>query len=302
MARYSSWKGYLKISLVSIPVKAYTASSGSGAKITLNQLHDKCNSRIQYKKTCPIHGEVPSEEIVSGYEYQKGQYVIIDTDEIEKLRSERDKSLNVTSFVNPDTLDPLYHSGKNYYLIPDGPVGQKPYQLIQEAMQKQNVHAVGMVVISKKEELVLVRPVERLLVMTPLNFATEVKEPASFFDELVESDGTQQELDLTAQLVSALTTDNFDLTSYHDQYTEKLTQLIESKVEGKEIVAAPEGEEPKIINLLDAIKASMQQIKVPEKAVEKPAPKTAPSKTTRATKTAPETETAKPAPRKRKSG
>jgi DNA end-binding protein Ku len=310
MARYSSWKGYLKISLVSIPVKAYSASSGSSGKISLNQLHDKCNSRIQYKKSCPVHGEIPSEEIVSGYEYQKGQYVIIDTDELEKLRTESDRSVNINSFVKSDKLDPLYHSGKNYYLVPDGPVGQKAYQLIQEAMLNENVQAVGLVVISKKEEVVVIRPVERLLVMTPLNFTTEVKEPASFFDELVVSAGTAQESELTRQLITALTTDDFDLSTYHDRYTEKLTQLIEAKVEGKEIVAAPAGEEPKVINLMDAIRASMQQIKVPEKTAEKPERKAAPSKTTRATKTTATTDaaktppaaTAKPASRKRKIG
>jgi DNA end-binding protein Ku len=124
MARYSSWKGYLKISLVSVPVKAYTASSSS-AKVSLNQLHAGCNNRIQYKKTCPVHGEVAAAEIVSGYEYTKGQYVVIDTDELEKLRTESDRSINVTTFVTADTIDPLYDSGKNYYLLPDGPVGQK---------------------------------------------------------------------------------------------------------------------------------------------------------------------------------
>ena len=297
MARYSSWKGYLKISLVSLPVKAYTATSSSGGKITLNQLHAPCNSRIQYKKSCPIHGEVPSDEIVSGYEYTKGQYVVIDTDELEKLRTASDRSINVSTFVKADTVDPIYQSGKNYYLLPDGPVGQKPYGLIHEVMEKQGVQAIGQVVISKKEELVLVRPIDRLLVMTPLNFAAEVKEPSSFFDELVESPATKQELQLTTQLIDALTTEKFDLTQYHDVYVEKLTQLIEAKVAGKEVVAPPAGEEPHVINLMDAIKESMKQIKVPAASAEKPARKAAASKTTRAQPAA-----GKTAAKKRKSG
>lgn len=298
MARYSSWKGYLKISLVSIPVKAYTASSSSGGRISLNQLHGECHSRIQYKKTCPIHGEVPSDQIVSGYEYTKGQYVVIDTDELEKLRTESDRSINVNTFVKGDAVDPIYHSGKNYYLLPDGPVGQKPYQLIHDVMAEQDVQAVAQVVISKKEELVVVRAIDKLLVMTPLSFAAEIKEPQSFFDELVESQGSKQELDLTNQLVEALTTDKFDLTQYHDVYTEKLTKLIEAKVAGQEIVAPPAGEEPQVINLMDAIKASMKQIKVPAAAEkEKPARKAAASKTERAAPAA-----GKASTRKRKSG
>lgn len=296
MARYASWKGYLKISLVSVPVKAYTASSSSGGRISLNQLHAECHSRIQQKKTCPIHGEIPNDQIVSGYEYTKGQYVVIDTDELEKLRTESDRSINISTFVKQDTVDPLYHSGKNYYLVPDGPVGQKPYQLIHDAMEHQKVNAVAQVVISKREELVLVRPIDKLLVMTALNFATEVKEPNSFFDELVPAESSKQELALANQLIEALTSEKFDLSAYHDLYTEKLTQLIEAKVAGQEIVAPPSAEQPQVINLMDAIKASMQQVKVPAKA-EKPERKTAASKTERAPaagKTA--------APKKRKSG
>jgi DNA end-binding protein Ku len=295
MARYSSWKGYLKISLVSVPVKAYTATS-SGASISLNQLHAACNSRIQYKKTCPIHGEVPSDEIVSGYEYTKGQYVVIDTDELEKLRTEKDRSINVNSFVPADKIDPIYQSGKNYYLLPDGPVGQKAYQLIHQAMLDKGVHAVAQVVISKKEELVVVRPIEDLLVMTVLNYANEIKEPQSFLDELVKTDTSKQELQLTEQLIGALTTDKFELGQFRDLYTEKLTQLIESKVEGKEIVAPPAGEEPHVINLMDAIQQSLKQTR-PATRAEKPARKAAASKKTR------EAEVEKKSPaRKRKSG
>jgi DNA end-binding protein Ku len=295
MARQSSWKGYLKISLVSVPVKAYTATS-STATISLNQLHAPCNSRIQYKKTCPVHGEVPSAEIVSGYEYTKGQYVVIDTDEVEKLRSEKDRSISVSAFVPAEKVDSLYHAGKNYYLVPDGPVGQKAYQLIHDVMAKQGVHAVAQVVISKKEELVLVRPVDRLLVMTVLNYAAEVKEPQSFFDELVESQGTEQELQLTTQLVNALTNNELNLNQFRDVYTDKLTQLIEAKVAGKEIVAVPAGEMPHVINLMDALAESMKQIKVPGGA-EKPPRKAAASKPARQP-----AETKKAPARKRKSG
>jgi DNA end-binding protein Ku len=295
MARYSSWKGYLKISLVSVPVKAYTASS-STASISLNQLHKECNSRIQYKKTCPVHGEVASDQIVSGYEYAKGQYVIVDTDELEKLRTEKDRSINVNSFVPADKIDPIYQSGKNYYLLPDGPVGQKAYQLIHQAMLDKGVQAVAQVVISKKEELVLVRPIDDLLVMTVLSYANEIKEPQSFLDELVKTESTKQELQLTEQLIGALTVDKFELGQFHDLYTEKLTQLIEAKVAGQEIVAPPAADEPHVINLMDAIQQSLKRTKPAAKA-EKPARKSAGSKKTREV----EVETKAPA-RRRKSG
>jgi DNA end-binding protein Ku len=296
MAGHAYWKGFLRISLVSIPVKAYAATKSS-EKISLNQLHAECHSRIQYRKTCPIHGEVSSDEIVSGYEFEKGKYVVIDPDELEKLRTERDKSIDVSTFVSSDEIDPLYHAGRNYYLLPDAPIGQKPYQLVHHAMAEQGVQAVAQVVLSKKEQLVLIRPVDDLLVMTALNFAAEVRTPASFVDELAKSTATKPEQQLTKQLIEAMTAEKFDLESYHDEYTRKLSQLIEARVAGQELVASPaQASEPQVINLMDAIKASMKQIKIPKTSA-KPARKVAPSKTSRQASAARKT----PA-KKRKSG
>src|ERR1043166_82144 len=129
----AAWKGYLKTSLVAVAVRAYTATE-TGATVSFHQLHGECHSRINYKKTCPIHGEVPNDEIVSGYEYSKDQYVIIDTDELDKLRSEDDKAVKIDSFIKRDAVDPIYFNGKDYYLVPEGPVGQKAYSVIYQGM------------------------------------------------------------------------------------------------------------------------------------------------------------------------
>src|SRR6185503_12645841 len=118
-----------KLSLVSVPVKGYTANVAS-AEIRLNQLHSECHSRIRYQKICPIHGEVPKDEIVLGYEYAKDKYTIVDPDEIDKLRSENDRAINIEEFIAPDVIDPMYLDGRNYYLVPDTPVGQKPYAVL----------------------------------------------------------------------------------------------------------------------------------------------------------------------------
>src|SRR5262249_45964798 len=134
MAARSSWKGFLKLSLVSLPVKAYTAVASGGGESPLNQLHAPWQSRLQYKKTCRLHGEVRNEEIVSGYEYSKGQYVIVDPEELDKLRTEDEKAIKVSAFISPNALDPMYQSGKTYYLVPDGPVGQRPYAVLHQAM------------------------------------------------------------------------------------------------------------------------------------------------------------------------
>ncbi len=287
MAARSSWKGYLKLSLVSVPLKAYTATSSGGSPIRLNQLHKDCNSRIKYQKVCPTHGEVAAADIVMGYEFAKGQYVIVNPDEIDQLRTESDRSISVDAFVTTDAVDPIYHTGKTYYLVPDGPVGQKPYNLLRECMEQEGLHAVARVVISNREQVVLLRPIENLLAMTILEYDAQIKKPVSFADEVVEMESSAEELELTRTLIHALTKDEIDLSSYTDVYTERMTELIETKVQGKELVTPPADEEPQVINLMDALKASVQQVKVPTKAAaaqKKPAKKVSASKKKRTTK------------------
>jgi DNA end-binding protein Ku len=258
----AAFQGQLRISLVSVPVKAFSASVAGSGQISFNQLHESCHRRIQYKKFCPIHGQVTADEIVSGYEYEKDKYVVVDAGEIEKLRTEKDRSVDIQSFVKLEQVDALYQSGKNYYLLPDGVAGQKPYQLIRQAMSAARVCGLAQVVISRREELVMIRPMDQLLVMTVLKYACEMRSPESFAGELVDAKGTKQEQELTAQLIKALTQKTFDLSDYHDKYEERLRELIEAKIEGKDIVAPPPTKaEPDVINLMDAIRKSMRRIK-----------------------------------------
>ncbi|MBA3313934.1 MAG: Ku protein [Planctomycetaceae bacterium] len=290
MARSSSWKGYLRVSLVSVPVRAYTASQSGGGGISFNQLHEPCKSRISYKKECPIHGEVPNDEIVSGYQFAKGQYVVVDPDEIQQLRPQsEDRSIAVDTFVPAGSIDSLYHSGKTYYLTPDEPVGQKPYQLLRAAMAEQGLQAIAQVILTKKEQLVLVRPLGKLLVMSVLDYASHVKAPESFEDEITDSAVGKQELNLAKRLVGDMTRDDLDLSEYKDLYTERVTELVQAKVEGKEIVAPPAEEEPAVINLMDALKKSVAHVKKPaakKTKASRPAPKAAASRTKRTTKKA----------------
>lgn len=254
----SSWKGFIKLSLVSVPVKAYTASA-SGAEIRLNQLNKNTMNRIRYQKTDPDHGEVASEDIVSGYEFAKGQYVVIDPAELEKLRTKSDKSINIGGFIDPAKVDPIFLAGRTYYLLPDGAPGQKPYALLIEGMREKNCYAIAQVVISGKEQLVLLRPQERMLVMHVLNYAHRVKAASAFDDELVDQTLSDEELTLAKTLIDASTLAEFKLDDYKDEYTEKLTKLIQMKVDGQEIVQVTDPEEPKIVNLMEALKQSVAQ-------------------------------------------
>jgi DNA end-binding protein Ku len=258
VAAHASWKGFLKLSLVSVPVKAYTSTS-TGSDITLHQLHAKTHTRIQYKKFAPEVGEVGSEEIVKGYEYAKGQYVIIDEDEIDKLRTESDKSIRIDGFIRPEDLSTIYLGGRTYYLTPDGPVGQKPYNLLLKGMLTNEVCAIAEVVISQKEQVVLLRPIDGVLAMTVLNRKDEVKAASAFKDEISETEMSEAETSLADTLIKASILKQFDFSRYHDVYKEKLTKLIQMKIEGKEVVQVRDPEEPKIINLMEALKRSVAE-------------------------------------------
>jgi DNA end-binding protein Ku len=279
MAARSAWKGFLKLSLVSVPVKAFTSTSSEGGDIRLNQLHKECHSRIQYKKTCPIHGEVTNDQIVSGYEYAKGQYVVVDPEELEKLRTEDDKAVKIDTFVPSDEIDPIYFSGRTYYLVPDGPVGQKPYAVLHQGMVEEKRHAVAQVVLHNREQLVLLRPIGDLLAMTVLNHENEISKPSAFEEEAPKVEATKEERGLIKTLIEASTPKKFDFSRYKDVYTEKLTKLIEAKVAGQEIVAPPVHEQAHIINLMDALRQSVAQVQAAsgEEEEARPPKKTAPS-------------------------
>jgi DNA end-binding protein Ku len=153
----------------------------------------------------------------------------------------------------------VYFSGKTYYLVPDGPVGQKPYSLIRQVMEDEGLVAVAQIVMSGREKLVLVRPVGTLLAMSDLNYDSEVKKASAFEDEVEAVEFQDAELELTKKLVEAFVKEDFDLAAYKDETTEKLAQLIEAKVEGKEIVAAAKADEPQVINLMEALRKSVAE-------------------------------------------
>ena len=259
MAPRTSWKGFLKLSLVSVPVKAYTANN-TEEEMRLNQLHEECHSRVRYKKVCPEHGELKSEDIVSGYEYAKDQYVVIDDEELAKVRKISDKSINIDGFIPPDEVDSVYYAGRTYYLLPDGAPGNRPYALLVQGMVDAGVVGIAQVVISGREQLVMLRPVDRMLVMTVLSYPRKVKAMTPFKDELPDEKPTKAELTLANTLIDASKISEFDFQTYKDSYVEDLTKLIQMKVEGQEIVQAPDREEPKIINLMEALKKSVAEV------------------------------------------
>jgi DNA end-binding protein Ku len=268
----SSWKGFIKLSLVSIPVRSFT-SAESGSEVRLRQLHRECHSPIRYRKVCPIHGEVVNEEIVSGYEYSKGQFVVIEPEERDKLYIESDRSINIEGFVSREAVDPLYYEGKGYYLLPEGAAGLKPYALLRSEMAEKELWGVARVALYGREHLALLRPLDGALNLAMLYYENEVRTPQLFEDELKEPELSEEEKRLTSTLIEASRLPSFDLSRYQDTYRERLQKLIEAKVEGKEIAVAPTAPEPQVINLMDALKKSLARAQGGKAAEERAEPR-----------------------------
>lgn len=254
MARYS-WKGSLRLSLVTVPVQAFNVLAPEGGHIRFHQLHASDHSRIKHVKVCPVHGEVSNDEVVSGYEYAKGQYVIVDPAELDALRTETDKAVHLDTFVDTSAIDPLYLTGQNYYLTPDGAAAAKPYLVLQKAMVEQDKCAVGQGVLFGREQLVAIRPYKDLLLMSVIQYEGAIRDPADY--EIGEARVSATELKLAETLIKASTSKRLDLSAYKDSYSDKLRELIDAKVEGREIVVPPEEEEPTTLNLMDALKKSL---------------------------------------------
>lgn len=257
MAR-PSWSGFLRFNLISIPVKGYNATAGGSGKIGFHLLHSSCHSRIKYKKVCPIHGEVDNDEIVSGYEAAKGQYVTVEKDEKAALKAEDEKTIGIDTFIKANSIDPLYFSGRSYFLVPDGKVAQKPYAVFLDAMKTEHRHAIAQVVFAGRAQVALVRPAGGVLAMSLLVYESEMKKPTDFEDEVKGGSSSAEERNLAQTLIEASTAKHFDLGKYKDEYSTRLARLVEGKSRKRRRSAA-EDEVPAVINLMDALRKSLNQ-------------------------------------------
>lgn len=258
MAR-PSWRGFLRLSLVAVPIEAYPAAAPGKGEIHLNQLHEECHSRIRYKKFCPIHGEVSNDEIVQGYEYAKDQYVVMEPGEREALRTQGERAMNIDRFVPLESIDPFYYSGRNYYLLPDGAAGEKPYRVLSQAMIDEECCALGQIVFSGREEIALIRPVDRVLTMSLLNYASQLKPLSDFSGEVSDERARADELKLARTLIQQTSSTEAGVDQYRDTYTEQFKAAIEAKVEGREVVVPEAEEEVPVVNLMDALRNSLKK-------------------------------------------
>ena len=257
MAARPTWKGFLKVSLVTIPVRVYPATESS-ATISFNQLHEECQTRINQKKWCPhCEREVSSAEVVKGYEFEKGRWVVMDEEDIAKVKTESSKIINLMQFTDADAIDPMYVD-KAYYLAPEGPMAADAYAVMRDGMQGKA--GIGKVAIHGREYLVAIRPHKQGMVMYTLHHAAEIR-TIDQIDELREVRGTVNpaEMKLARQVIESFESD-LDLATYTDEYQEGLRAIIDAKVAGEEIVAQEEVAPPKVVDLMEALRKSLEQV------------------------------------------
>ncbi len=264
MAARPTWKGYLKISLVNIPIKVFPATDAS-ATISFNQLHGECQTRIQQKRWCPkCEREVPHSDIVKGFEFEKGQYVVVDEEDVEKVRVDSTHVINLDKFTDDTAIDPIYFE-RAYYLAPDGPVARGTFAVIREGMKGKA--GVGKMAIHGREYLVKVQPREQGLVMYTLRHANEIRSMDAI-EELAEMPAKvkPEEVKLAKQVMGAFEGE-VDLKEYPDAYQAGLREIIDAKIEGREIVAVEVEAPPKVVNLMEALRKSLDSIGVTRKPV-----------------------------------
>jgi DNA end-binding protein Ku len=269
MSVRSTWKGFLKISLVNIPIKVFPATESSGS-ISFNQLHAECQTRIQQKKWCPhCNREVPNSEIVKGYEFDKGRYVIMADEDIEKVRPESTRVIDLVQFSDAASLDPMFVD-RTYYLAPDGGVASDAFAVMREGMQGKV--GIGKLALYGREYLVAVRPFERGIVMHTLHHAAEMR-GIDAIDELrsVPVSVKPEEMKLARQVIQTFE-QPLNLADYKDEYREGLRRIIDAKVAGEEIVATTAEAPPKVVNLMEALRKSLDTVSAGKKKTAKAAP------------------------------
>ncbi|HAS92977.1 MAG TPA: Ku protein [Clostridiales bacterium] len=245
--------------MVAIPIAMYTATQDND--IHFNQLHAEDNSRIRYKKTCAHCGkEITSNEIVKGYQYDKDKYVVITDEEIEKIKTEKDKSIQILHFAELNQISPVYYE-KTYQAVPE-PGGEKAFELLRSALMAEQKIAIGKTVMGTKDTLMAIIPREEGILISTMFFADEVKEIQK---QYTKPEVSKQELDMAKLLINSMDTP-FDPSKYKDEYQVKLRELIEAKISGREVVAAEPESAGKVIDLMEALKASVEKAKNKETA------------------------------------
>jgi len=260
MAARAYWQGQIRLALVSIPVEIYSATK-SGATVAFNQIHEPSGKRIKYEKVAPGIGPVDPEEIVKGYQYEKGKYVLLTDEEIEAVKLESKKTLELTQFVDQGDIDAIYYE-KPYYVVPADDLAEEAFIVLREALRRSKKIGLGQLALRGREYVVSLKPCGRGMVLETLRYADEVNKAAAYFRDIGDAKPDEDLLDLATTLIDKKT-GKFDASDYHDRYVDALKALIERKRKGKTIEteeeAPAQSRGSNVVDLMAALKRSLER-------------------------------------------
>jgi len=260
MAARAYWQGQIRLALVSIPVEIYSATK-SGATVAFNQIHEPSGKRIKYEKVAPGIGPVDPEEIVKGYQYEKGKYVLLTDEEIEAVKLESKKTLELTQFVDQGDIDAIYYE-KPYYVVPADDLAEEAFIVLREALRRSKKIGLGQLALRGREYGVSLKPCGRGMVLETLRYADEVNKAAAYFRDIGDAKPDEDLLDLATTLIDKKT-GKFDASDYHDRYVDALKALIERKRKGKTIEteeeAPAQSRGSNVVDLMAALKRSLER-------------------------------------------
>ena len=251
----SVWKGYLTFGLISIPIRLFSAARSE--RVSLNQLHSVCKTRIRMPLFCPhCERQVERSEIVKGYEYEKDQYVLFSEDELDKIEPQSARSMEILEFVKVDEIDPLYFDA-SYYVTPEDE-GKKAYQLLLAAMEESGYAAIAKLTMHQREHIVVVRPRAKGMTLHTMFYTNEIRQVAEYGRTDSSVQPKEQEKKLAEQLIESLAA-TFEPEKYKDQYQESMNGLIEAKRQGHEVAEAAHPKLAPVIDLMEALKKSIAE-------------------------------------------
>jgi len=283
MAARAYWKGQIRLALVSIPVEIYPATK-SGAGISFRQIHEPSGKPIRYEKIVPGIGAIDTDDIIKGYETSKGNYVLLEDEEIEAVKLESKRTLELVQFVDASDIDILYYA-KPYYVVPADELAEEAYIVLREALRRTKKVGLGQLSVRGQEQLVGLRPCGRGLVLEVLRYADEVNKAANYFRDVGNGKPDADLLDLAETLIDKKS-GKFDASDYHNHYVDALKRVIAKKAKAKGKKVLEDVEEPagidrgsNVIDLMAALKASVEgKKKAPEKDAGKEPAKKAPAR------------------------
>lgn len=256
MAPRTTWKGHLRLSLVSCPVRLYNAVSRS-ERVSFNLLHKDTHNRIQMNPYDPELGKVERADLVKGYEYDKDQYVVLSDEDFDKVQIDSSKAIVIEKFVDESAVDPIYFDSP-YYMAPDGPVAEETFRVLREAMRQKGQAALSRIVLSSRERLIAITVRDKGFLCMTLRAANEVRSHEIYFEDISDDPPDAEMLQLAAQLIEQKS-GAFDASEFKDRYQEALRDLVMAKIKGQEPVIAKAPERGKVINLMDALRRSLDE-------------------------------------------